>query len=405
MKTMDIEVEQIQSSPVMRILPGTRPFWQATIALSIASFLTFATIYLTQPLLPIFTKEFGVSPAVSSLSVSLTIFSLGLGLLFYGPLSDAVGRKPVMFWSMALSVIPTLLTPFVDNFYTLLGLRMVEGFCLAGLPAVAMAYLAEEYSPGALGLAVGLYISGNTLGGMGGRIVSGIMVDFFSWRASFFLFGIITLLGLAVFYFLLPASRFFSAKPFNLKDAVLSMFRHLRSESLRYSFLIGFLLMFCFVGIYNYLTFLLSGAPYRLSSSLIGSLFLTYFAGTVSSTLTGRVLDRIGGKKTIFMGLILAVIGLCMLLIPSLLGIIAGLLVFCFGFFGAHASASAWVNQHATEARASASGLYLIFYYAGGSLGSTLLGFLWKLGGWTGVVEGAIAAMLLAFWAATRLHK
>jgi YNFM family putative membrane transporter len=386
-------------------LPGSLHFWRASIALTIASFLTFANIYLTQPLLPAFTHHFNISPTVSSLSLSLTILSLAVGLFLFGPLSDAVGRKPIMTWTMGLSVIPTLLIPFVDSFSALLVLRMLQGFLLAGLPSIAMAYLGEEFSPKALGLAVGLYISGNTIGGMSGRIISGILTDLYTWKASFVAFGMISGLGVIAFYYLLPSSGHFNIKPLRLKQAVFKMVSLLANRHLLQAYMIAFLMTFSFVGLFNYVTFLLSGEPYSFSSTMLGWLFLTYLSGTFSSTLSGRITDRLGAKVTIVLGITVALIGAGLMLNPSQVWIITGLLIVCFGFFAAHASASAWVNQYATESKASVTGLYLIFYYMGGGIGSTALGFLWKAWGWPGVVTGTLIVMTIALGFGLRLKQ
>jgi YNFM family putative membrane transporter len=379
-----------------RFLPGTAGFRRASLALCIASFLTFANLYLTQPLLPLFVNDFGVSPAVSSLSISLATFSLGVALLFWGTLSDVVGRRPVMFWTMALAAVPVLAAPFVSSFNQLLILRMAQGFLLAGLPSVAMAYLGEEFDSRALGLAVGLYISGNTIGGMGGRVISGIMAESYSWRASFLVMGIIGVVGVLLFYYLLPPSSHLKPRPAGLRIGTAAMWLHLKNTTLLKAYGIAFVSMFCFVGIFNYITFRLSGPPYYLSPAAVGWLFMTYLAGTVSSTLSGRFMDQAGSRLAVLLGTLIALGGVLVLLMPSLWIIVIGLLTFCFGFFAVHAAASAWVNKQARQAKASAMGLYLVCYYVGGSFGSTALGFLWHDYGWPGVTVGLVAALAVA---------
>ncbi|TYO94760.1 MFS transporter [Desulfallas thermosapovorans] len=379
-----------------RFLPGTAGFKRASLALFIASFLTFANLYLTQPLLPLFVDEFGISPAASSLSISLAIFSLGAALLFWGPVSDAVGRRQVMFWTMALAVVPALVAPFVESFNQLLVMRVAQGLLLAGLPSVAMAYLGEEFDIRALGLAMGLYISGNSIGGMSGRIISGILADAYSWRASFLVMGIVGVVGTVLFYYLLPPSTHFKPRPAGLHTAITSMWSHMKNTTLLKAYGIAFVCMFCFVGIFNYIAFRLSGPPYYLSTAAIGWLFLTYLAGTVSSTLSGRFIDVAGNRLAVVLGVLVALGGVFTLLLPSLWTIVAGLLIFCFGFFAAHAAASAWVNKHAVKAKASATGLYLVCYYTGGSFGSTGLGFLWHDHGWPGVTAGLVIALAVA---------
>ncbi|MBO8129080.1 MAG: MFS transporter [Peptococcaceae bacterium] len=384
-------------------LPGSPAFWRAAAALTIASFIIFANIYQTQPLLPLFSRDFGVSPAVSSLAVSVTIFALGGGLLFYGPLSDMVGRRPVMLWTMALSVVPALAAPLVHDFNLLLVIRVLQGLTLAGLPSVAMAYLSEECAPKALGLGIGLYIGGNSVGGMCGRIISGVVAEHFGWRASFLVMGVMGLVGVVAFYLLLPPSRNFKPKATGIRPALAGYAGHLRNPVLLKAFFIAFFLMFTFVGVFNYVTYLLSAEPYNLSPSFLGWLFVTYAAGTVSSAVAGRLVDHLGGRPVIACGVCIAIGALVLLHLPLLWQIVVGLLVFCCGFFAAHAAASAWVNGHTAESKASAAGLYLIFYYLGGSTGSTALGILWGLWGWDGVIGGALVVLLAALAAALSL--
>ncbi|AGL00716.1 MFS transporter [Desulfoscipio gibsoniae] len=383
------------TAPGQRFLPGTAGFRRASLALFIASFLTFANLYLTQPLLPLLVDEFGVSPAASSLTISLAIFSLGVAMLFWGTISDAVGRRPVMFWTMALAAVPVLLAPFISSFNQLLLIRIAQGFLLAGLPSVAMAYLGEEFDSRALGLAVGLYISGNSVGGMGGRVISGIMAESYSWRVSFMVMGIIGVVGVILFYYLLPPSTHFKPRSAGLRTAVVAMWSHIKNVTLLKGYGIAFFSMFCFVGIFNYITFRLSAAPYNLSPAAVGWLFMTYLAGTVSSTLSGRFIDVAGSRLAVVLGALIALCGVVVLLLPSLWIIVIGLLTFCFGFFAVHAAASAWVNKQARQSKASAMGLYLVCYYVGGSFGSTGLGFLWHYWSWPGVTAGLVIALVI----------
>ena len=68
---------------------GTPAFRRVTLALTAAGFSTFAVLYCVQPLLPVFSTEFHVSPAESSLALSLSTGLLAIGLLMAGPLSEA----------------------------------------------------------------------------------------------------------------------------------------------------------------------------------------------------------------------------------------------------------------------------------------------------------------------------
>ncbi|BAU26868.1 YNFM family putative membrane transporter [Aneurinibacillus soli] len=386
------------------IQAGTRPFWRATAALTIASFVTFANIYFTQPLLPIFTEEFNLSPLLSSLSVSVTILALALSLLFYGPLSDAIGRKNIMFGTMLGVALIALLTAFVPNFSTLLILRMIEGFFLAGLPAIAIAYISEEFDSKALTTAVGIYISGNTIGGLSGRMVSGFVTDFAGWHWAFIVMSALSFLCVISFAWLLPRSTHFQSKPLDWKVAFRDFRRHLDNRSLRFAYAIGGFHFFVFIGIYNYITYVLNSAPFNLPTSIVSLLFLTYLAGTFSSTLSGKVAKIMPQSVCIAIGIVLMGAGIAATLVQNLWIIGVGLLLISFGFFFAHSAASSWVSTHATFAKASASSLYLLSYYLGGSIGSFYLGLFYKFFGWNGVVLGSLMILVLTGWCAWKMY-
>lgn len=383
---------------------GTGEYWRATAALSLGSFLVFAIVYLTQPLLPLFVVEFGLSEFMSSLSLSVVVFCISVALLIYGPVSDAVGRKRIMVWCMAGGVISTLLTAYVSDYSALLFLRAVQGLFLAGLPALAMAYMSEEFSPKALSVSMGLYISANSLGGMSGRILSGVVAEHWGWRTSFTVIGLLSVGLFAAFVFLLPRSRNFKPSPLRWRSAASAMLGHLKNSTLSIGMLIGGLHFLVFIGSFNYLTFLLSEEPYQLSASQLGFLFLAYAAGSLGSTVSGRLSDQWGKSRCMMVGIIILALGLLLTLVSWLPIILMGLVLQCFGFFFSHSASASWVNSRAAFAKASAASLYLFFYYLGGSLGSFYLGWFWHLYRWPGVVGGGMLVFVLTFFLAKKLY-
>ncbi|RXT05695.1 MFS transporter [Ammoniphilus sp. CFH 90114] len=384
---------------------GTKDYWRATLALSLGSFLVFAMVYLTQPLLPLFTEQFGVSASQASYSLSIVTLFISIALLFYGPISDSLGRKVIMVWTMLGAIVVTLAIPFMTSFESILVLRAIQGAFLAGLPSLAMAYMAEEFSPAALSLAIGLYISANSLGGLSGRLISGAAADLWGWEASFWVIGLLGLSFFFLFVWMLPASKQFKKVPFDVRQALGGLTRHLRNPVLSVAFLVGGLNFFVFLGSFNYITFLLSAAPYRLSPTLLGLLFVTYLAGTVSSTLSGKMAQQWGKTVCLLVGIGLFALGIIFTLHHSLVVIFIGLLIQCFGFFFAHSASASWVNSHAEFARASASSLYLVSYYLGGSLGSSFLGVFWEAWHWPGVVGGSLLVLCVTFGCSLWLNR
>ncbi|WP_290797340.1 MFS transporter [Halomonas sp.] len=367
----------------------TRAWWRATFALSLGSFLVFINLYAPQPLLPELREVYGVSTLAAGLVMSVATLALAVSLLVFGPLSDAIGRAAIMRLTLLAAGALSLGLALAPSFEALLVLRGVQGFVLGGLPAVAIAWMGDEFEPSAMLPAIGLYIGANTLGGISGRVVGGAVGEVAGSSASFLAVGLITLVGLSVFWKLLPASRGFTPRPFELRGALADLAGHLRNPLLLAAYLLGGLNFLIFINQYSYLTFRLAQAPFELGPSVLGLIFLTYLGGTLGSSLSGRLVKRLSPPACMMLGILILMGGTLITLAGSLVLIVLGLTINSFGFFLAHAMASSWVGRHAGQARGSASALYLVFYYSGASLGAFWLEPFWQTGGWPGVAVGS----------------
>ncbi|MHB8156399.1 MAG: MFS transporter [Desulfocucumaceae bacterium] len=358
---------------------------KANLALFIASFITFSDIYMSQPLLPLFVREYSLSSSTASLAVSLVIFPIGLSFLFYAPVADVVGKKKLLSTVLILSSFPGLVTAFSGSFDIILLGRLGDGILLAGVPAIAMAYIGEEFDTKKLATVMGLYISGNTLGGMGGRLISSFVAEYFSWRHSFIALSLLHFAGAVAFTFLLPESRSFSPSAYRPLSVLKTSVNNLKNPLLLGAYITGGIIMFNFVGIFNVATFRLSGPPYNFSSDKLGLLFLTYLSGTFSSAIIGILSRKRGVLFSAKLGLLIAAAGTGLTVFSSVPLIVVGLLVMCFGFFATHPSATSWVSAISGSDKAAASGLYVFFYYTGGSLAGVALSPVWDKWGWPGV--------------------
>ena len=382
---------------------GTPAFHRTNLALFSAGFSTFALLYCVQPLLPVFSREFGVSAAESSLSLSLTTALLAASVLIAGALSEAWGRKPVMVVSLFAAAILTIICGLAPGWHSLLLVRALEGIAFSGLPAVAMAYLSEEMDYRSVGLAMGLYIGGSGLGGMTGRFVTGYLTDVASWRVALGALGAFCVLAALIFWRTLPPSRHFQARPFALGQLRESFLDHLRDPGLPWLFVEGFLLMGSFVTTYNYIGYRLLAPPYRLSQTEVGAIFAVYIIGIFSSAWVGNLAGRLGRRKVFWATIVIMLAGVLITLRNSLALIIAGIAVLTAGFFGAHSIASSWVGLRARHSKAQASALYLFFYYVGSSVVGYFGGFFWSASGWRGVVEFIGSLLILALLVSLRL--
>ena len=291
------------------IKTGSPAFRRVTLALTAAGFSTFAVLYCVQPLLPVFTAKFHVSPAESSLALSLSTGLLGIGLLIAGPLSDVWGRKPVMVGSLFASALLTLVASVEPSWPGLLLMRALAGLTLGGVPAVAMAYLSEEMHAKAIGLAMGLYISGNALGGMSGRLVTGALTDLSSWRVAIAAIGALALLAAVAFWHSLPPSSNFTPHALRWREIPSSFLHHFGDPGLPWLFAEAFLVMGGFVTLYNYIGFRLLAPPFNLSQTTIGAIFIVYLVGSASSTWVGHLAGRFGRRKVLWLTITVAIAG------------------------------------------------------------------------------------------------
>ena len=373
---------------------GSAGYRRATLALFCAGFATFAMLYCVQPLLPLLAAHFRVSAASSSLALSLTTLSLALCLLVSGALAESWGRKPVMAAALGLAAVLGIACALVEEWGSLLILRALLGLALSGLPALAMAYVGEEFDPEALPAAMGLYIGGTALGGLLGRLLAGLLSDLGGWPWALGGIAGLGLLALGLFLWLLPPSRHFTAQPLSLRGLLRNFALHLSNPRLRVLFALAFLLMGGFVALFNYVGFRLAGEPFNLSATVIGLLFTVYLLGIFSAGWAGRLVPRFGARQVLHGGIGLMLLGVALCAAPWLSAAVIGLALFTLGFFAAHAVASGQVGIHAQGAKAQASALYLCAYYLGSSLVGYVGGYVWEHAGWLALL-GVLASLFI----------
>lgn len=384
---------------------GAADFRRANLAMFLAGCGIFSILYCTQPVLPELSRQYGLSPVMASLSVSLPTAGMAIAMLLMSTLSEVWGRTRLMMISLLASAIFQLLVAASPTYTTLLVLRTLEGIALSGVPSTILAYLAEETDKSAYGFAVGLYISGTTIGGMSGRFAVGALTDAFSWRVALLAVGALGLVLSAAFAWLLPPSRHFQPRPFAPGALARSLLARLRDPVLLLLYGIGFLVMGSFVTVYNYISYRLIAAPYHLSQTLVGGVFVIYLVGTFSSTWMGRVADRRGRPRTLWIGPALMLVGLAITLATPLALALFGIAVFTFGFFATHSIASSWIGKRAQAGKAQASALYFFFYYSGSSVVGATGGFAWAAYKWAGVVAMLSALVLVALIVAWLLRR
>lgn len=364
---------------------GSSAFKAVLFSLFLAGFAIFSSLYCVQPMMPILADYFHISPTQSSFPLSFSTIALAVGLIFTGLISDRFGRKPIMFWSLFSVSVLLLLSAILPIWSVFLTTRVMIGLTVSGVAAVAMTYIGEEVAAKDVGFAMGLYISGTAIGGMSGRLLAGVLVDFISWQSATLIIGLINLCIATIFYFLLPKSRNFQAYPIKLSRFLTAFQHNLSDPKLRILFLQGFILMGCFVSVFNYLSYRLIQSPFELSHVWIGLISITYLAGIYSSPRAAAWSQKFGRFQVLVAMLASMLLGLVLMLVNSLMLIFIGLLIFTFAFFAAHSTASSWVSVQSLQYRAVGSSLYLFCYYLGSSVLGSSSGLVWENTGWFGL--------------------
>ena len=244
-------------------------------------------------------------------------------------------------------------------------------------------------------LGMGLYISGNAIGGMGGRLVAGVLADFVGWRWGVATVGLIGLVSGLVFWRSLPPSRHHVRHPLQLRTLVGRFALAFRDAGLPWLFAEGFLLLGAFVTVYNYIGYRLLAPPYNLGQAIVGAIFSVYLIGTFSSAWMGHLAGKLGRRKVLWTAFALMLLGVGLTVLRPLPLIVLGIVAVTFGFFGGHSIASSWVGRRAGNAKAQASSMYLFAYYMGSSLAGAGGGVFYASHGWNGVAS-FVAILVLA---------
>lgn len=370
--------------------------------LALGSFIVFCNLYLLQPVLPALAQFYQVSDVQVNWVFAATSTMLSVSLVPWAMCSEKYGRRTVMLIGLAITPLTSLLLLFSQTLHVLIFVRVLVGISLAAFAGVAVAYMAEELSPNAFRSAIGVYIAANSLGGITGRLYGGLITDWFSWQTAYFSMSLFTVFVMLLVWKLLPQQQYFKPQTLSFSHYNRIIISQFRQKKLWFAMLIGGVNFAIFVNLYSVIGFRLSAEPYSLSPGFVSLIFLCYLTGTASSFLSGRWVKR-GPISGMLVGTAISFVGALLTYFPFVITMVFGLLLISFGAFFLHALAYSWVSRHATQAKATATSLYLVHYYIGGSLGGFLLLYLWQHFQWNGVLAGAAGFYLLLVYLIRKL--
>ncbi len=367
---------------------GSAGYRRLLVALVLAGTAIFAQLYAPQAVLPAIARDLRVGSSAAALMISAATIGLAIGVIPWSIISDRIGRLPAMGIAAGMATVFGVVVPLLPTLPLIIADRVLEGFFVGGVPAIAMAYLNEEVHRDHAAHAAGTFIGGTSIGGLLGRLVASMVADVANWRLALLVVALLCGAVTVVFLRLAPRSLLFvptargEANPDGGVGA--RLLANLRRPRMYVLWAQGCLLMGGFVAMYNFLGFRLEAAPYDLPQWLAGLVFLTYLTGTWSSSFAGSMAGRFGRKPVLLVATAAIAVGAVLTIASPLAVILVGLVLTTSGFFAAHAIASGWTGAVATVGRAQATSLYNLFYYAGSSLFGWLGGVFGAGAGWAG---------------------
>lgn len=371
-----------------------QPSWLAVGVIYLAVIAAFIAMYLPQPILPLLARVFVINASQAGLLISIMVLGIAVSGLLIAPLSDRVGRKPILLGSTVLLALASCACAFAPSYAWLLLARFCQGALIPGILTVSLAYLSEEFQQEQVPRLIGGYIAATVTGGLLSRILSGTLTQAFGWRYVFVSSALLSLcVSIAILVFV-PSSRNFVARA-RFSDAFRGMFRHLKNRQLVGIFLLGMMIFFAFLGLFTYLPFYLEAPPFSFSALSIGFIYVVYAAGIVSAPFAGFLSNRFAAWLVLIVGLGLTIIANTLTFTNSAALLIGALFFLCFANFIVQSTATSMIALLAKQDRAGANALYLFMYYAGGSLGGFLPGLGWAQSEWLGVLSWTLVALVL----------
>ncbi len=357
------------------------------------AFLTLVDLFAAQAILPVLVRAYAVSPAMMAVVVNASTFGMaagGLGVALFGRRID---RRLGILLSLALLAVPTMLLSFLPDLATFAALRIAQGVCMSVAFTLTLAYLGEHAGAADTAAAFAAYITGNVASNLIGRLVAAGVADHFGLTNTFYTFAGLNIAGALLVWFTVKVTPRMATET---ASGGAGWVGHLRNPRLLAGFGVGFCILFAFLGTFSFVNFVLVRAPLSLGMMQVGLVYFVFLPSIFTTPVAGRVARRIGVRAGLWVGLGVALLGLPLLLLPSLDFVLTGMVLIAVGTFFAQAIATGYIGHTANTDRGAASGMYLASYFIGGLCGSVVLGRLFDSAGWPACVAGIAISLAVA---------
>lgn len=356
-------------------------------ALFVSGFATFSQLFNAQAILPSLARDLGITSATAALAVSATTIGIAVSVLAWAWLSDRIGRTVVMRISLIATTVSALAAPLAPTFELLIAMRGLTGIALGGIQAVAMALLVEVLPRHRVPAAAAVYITGNTVGGVTGRLIAGPVSELLHWRIGLLVVAAIGVIACVLFFALLPRGLEERVRhPASFRSALGHVGYHLSHWTTASIYVQGFLIMGSFTAVYNYLGFHLTREPFSVPAALASLFFLVYVVGAVTARVAGELTTRVAPWFVVLCGGTCVAVSALPMLSASIEVLLVGITLLTIGTFMAHPMSSTLSGLKAGRGRAQSTALYQLSWLAGASAWGWFGGMLYDRYGWAGVV-------------------
>lgn len=362
------------------------------LTIALVGVFAFLQVYSVQSVLPELQRDLNASVVQIGNAVGMTVLAVALISPFIGMLSDAVGRKWIVVVSVFALAVPTAGMTQVQTVEGLLVLRFLQGLAVPGVSVVIIAYIGEEFRGTSMVRVMTGYVAGTVLGGFLGRFLIGHFTDYMAWRTAFGVLAMLNFAGAWLVWRGLPASRHFVPNA-RFSSNLATLGQLLRNPHLQVACALGFTVLFSLVGMFTFINLHLAASPYHFTSGDLANLFCVYLLGVLITPLAGRVIPRIGARRTVLLAMGVSMLGVVGALAEPAWGIVVSLAAAACGIFVTQSATMSFIARRISHGRSLASGLYYAAYYCGGFAGAWACGVAYELGAWRGTVMALIAAL------------
>jgi predicted MFS family arabinose efflux permease len=373
------------------------------VIIGLIAFLTLVDLFATQAILPALAEAYRVTPAAMGVAVNASTFGMAAAGLAVALFSRHLNRRRWVVVSLLILSVPTGLLASAPNLPAFATLRILQGVCMSAAFSLTLAYLAEQSGPKQIAAALAAYVTGNVASNLFGRLMAATIADHLGLANTFYIFAGLNVLGAIIAYLTLTRAQPMAAMNEVARGATAVLRDHLSNAPLRAAFCLGFLILFAFIGTFTYVNFVLVQPPFGIHQMQLGLVYFVFIPSMLTTPLAGLAVSRFGTRMSCLGGFAVALVGLPLLLTPSLVLALTGLCFIGAGTFFAQAVATGFVGRAARSDRGAAGGLYLASYFLGGLAGSFVLGQLFVTWGWVACVAGVALALVAGAILATRM--